>query len=59
MNLLFDFFIDFTKNIGVLFEWLFSDGFTININGEDISIIPIGLIIGSVALSIGLIRRIL
>lgn len=59
MNALFDFFIDFSKNIGVLFNWLFTDSFSININGENIAIVPIGLIIGSVALSVGLIRRIL
>lgn len=59
MNNIFDLFVDFTRNIANLFNWLFFEQITFTINGNTYEIIPIGLLIGGIGLTIGIIRRIL
>lgn len=59
LNQFFDFFINFSKNIVNLIEWLFVSGIEITINGQTYELVPIGLLIGVIALSVGILRRIL
>ena len=56
---LFDFFIDFAINIGTLFDWLFTEYINININGSQITLMPIGFLVGTLGLTIGILRRVL
>lgn len=58
-NNFFDFFIDFSKNIVSLLEWLFFINIEFTINGITYELLPVGLLVGVIALSVGIIRRIL
>lgn len=60
-NNIYDFFINFSKNLYILFEWIFFASIEFNLGGNSYTIVPIDLLIatGALALSVGLLRRIL
>lgn len=58
-NGIFDFFVDFALNIGNLFSWLFFERINIGFGDIDIQIVPIGFLAGGIAITVGILRRIL